>query len=75
MMKVMTKVEIEKEALALSEPDRLKLANALVESVVPFSLSESEQAKADQAIAAYRANPEDVIPAEEVHRKVGDLLA
>ena len=71
----MTKVEIQKEALALPEVERLHLADVLVESVVPFSLDKSEQAKLDQAIEGYRANPDDVIPADEVHRKASRLLA
>ena len=70
----MTKAEIKKQALSLSEADRLSLADDLVQSVDPFSLTDTEQAQLDEAVNAYQANPEDVIPAEEVHRELLALI-
>ena len=63
----MTRVELEQEALNLPHAERLELADALVESVVPFSLDSAEQAKTDRSIKAYRADPQDIVPAETVH--------
>ena len=66
----MTRTELQQQALALPEAERLQLANALLESVAPFSLNTSEQAKADRAIEAYRANPDDIRSADEVHGRI-----
>lgn len=63
----MTRVELEQEALNLPHAERLELADALVESIVPFSLDSAEQTKADRAIESYRADPHDVVPTETVH--------
>lgn len=63
----MTRVELEQEALNLPHAERLELADALVESIVPVSLDSAAQAKADRTIEAYRADPQDIVPAEKVH--------
>lgn len=69
----MTRVELEQEALSLPHAERLELADALVESIVPFWLDSAEQTKADRAIESYRADPHDVIPADTVHIKASRL--
>ena len=69
----MTKVEIQKEALGLPEAERLHLADALVESVVPFSLDEAEAGQARSGPKGLPDNPGDVISAAEVHRKASRL--
>ena len=71
----MTRIELQRHALALPEGERLELANALLDSVVPFSLDRAEQAKVDRALEAYRANPDDVHSADDVHRRIARRLA
>lgn len=71
----MTRIELQRHALALPEGERLQLADALLDSVVPFSLDEAEQAKVDRALEAYRANPDDIRSADEVHHRIANRLA
>ena len=71
--RAMTRVELEQEAMNLPQAERLELAEALVESIVPFALDSEEQAKADRAIESYRADPHDVVPAEKVHLNASRL--
>jgi putative addiction module component (TIGR02574 family) len=71
----MTRTELQQRALALPETERLALADALFESLAPFWLDSGEQAKVDKALEAYRANPGDVRPADEVHRRIAHRLA
>ena len=71
----MTRIELQRHALALPEGERLQLADALLDSVVPFSLDKAEQAKVDRALEAYRANPDDIRSADEVHRRIANRLA
>ena len=70
----MTRTELQQHALALPEAERLQLADALVESVAPFSLASGEQEKVDRALEAYRANPDDVRSADDVHRRIARRL-
>ena len=70
----MTRTELQQQALALPEAERLQLA-AVVESVAPFSLDSREQENADRALEAYRANPDDVRSADDVHRRIARRLA
>ena len=54
----------------LSRSDRVAIANALLDSVatdfVPSTLSEAQLRELDRRIAEDDANPDDVIPWEEV---------
>ena len=59
----MTRVELEQEALNLPDAERLELADALVESIVPFAL--------DRAIASYRADPHGIGWSSVVHSDPG----
>ncbi len=67
----MTRVELEREALNLPDAERLELADALVESTVPFALDSTEQTKADRAIASYRADPHGIGWSSVVHSDPG----
>ena len=67
----MTRVELEQEALNLPDAERLELADALVESTVPFALDSTEQTKADRAIASYRADPHGIGWSSVVHSDPG----
>ena len=71
----MTRIEVERHALALPEGERRQLADALLDSVAPFSLDKAEQAKVERALEAYRANPDDVHSADDVHRRIARRLA
>ena len=71
----MTLTELQQRALALRETERLALADALFESVAPFSLDSAEQAKVDKALKAYRADPDNVRSADDVHRRIAHRLA
>jgi len=66
----MTRTEIQQQAMALPEAERVQLADALLESVAPFSLDAAERAKADRALEAYRANPGNIRAPDDVHRRV-----
>ena len=66
-MNKMKKSELQKQVLALPEQDRVKLTRDLTVSLLP-PLTAEEQAELDSAWAAYQANPDDVVSAEEAHR-------
>lgn len=66
--------ELQKQALSLSERERVELAKVLVGSI-PQPLTAEEQAELDRAWEAYQANPDDVYSAEEVHKELQALLA
>ena len=57
----------------LSRTDRVAVVNALLDSVatdyVPSTLTEAQLRELDRRIAADDANPDDVIPWEEVKAK------
>ena len=57
----------------LSAEDRVQLANELWDSVddeVPYELTDAQKRELDRRMALYRANPEDVIPWEEVRARI-----
>lgn len=60
----MTRLEIEQHARALPEEDRVELAYALLENVVP-TLTPEQEREADRRIAAYRRNPGILVAEDE----------
>ena len=70
----MSNTDLEKQALALSEHERVELAKVLVGSIPP-PLTAEEQAELDRAWEAYVANPDDVYSAEQVHKELQAILA
>ena len=62
----MTSAELKRHALALPPQQRVELIDALLEEGLP-RLTEAQKTLIDERWAAYKANPEDVFPADEVH--------
>lgn len=70
----MTREAILKKALELSPAERVHLVDDLLESVVDpndcAELSAEQQAELLQRREAYRADPDSVIPWEEVEKRI-----
>lgn len=64
---------LQEQALRLDPGERYKLLLALWESLAPeddVPLTAEEIALIEERFADHRANPNDTIPAEEVHRRL-----
>lgn len=68
-MNKMKKFEIKNQAPALPVEEREQLASELWDSTLK-PLTDEQKALLDERLAAYRANPNDVYPADEVYRAV-----
>jgi putative addiction module component (TIGR02574 family) len=68
----MTKIEVRQEAMGLPKEERIALAMALWDSVEPDEippLTEAQIRLLDGRIKEYEANPDDVVPWDEVRDK------
>lgn len=65
----MTRLEIEQHARALPEEDRVELAYALLDHIVPALTAEQER-EAERRIAAYRQNPAILVAEDEARARL-----
>ena len=73
ILKSMKNVELKEKALALPPEERAELGGALLESIY-LPLTKGQEAQLDDAIEAYKSNPDDVYSAEDVHRDIRERL-
>ena len=70
----MTKTEIEKQALNLSEPERRELGVRLIESTVP-NLTQAQQELVRKRIRQHDKDPSSSLSQEEFDEKLDERLS
>ena len=69
----MTKTEVEKQAQALPEEERVELAYALLRSATPVLTKEQEE-EVTRRMKAYREDPSILVSEEEAHARLRKLV-
>ena len=70
----MTKAEIQKQALALSEADQIELAHTLLDNTTP-SLTEAQEMEVTRRIEVYRSDPSILVSEEDALIRLKQLVA
>jgi len=71
----MTRAEIHKQALTLSEDERLELAEVMLASVPAPKLTAEQEVELDRRVEEYRKNPASALTQEKFDARVNAHLA
>ena len=74
ILEEMTKVDIQKLALALPEADQIELAHTLLDNTTP-SLTEAQEIEVTRRIKAYRDDPSILVSEEDALIRLKQLVA
>ena len=69
ILNLMTNAEFKKRALELPPEERVELIDTLIEEGLP-PLTDEQKALLDRRWDAYKANSDDVFPADKVHAEL-----